>query len=249
MHLLESLLRPVGRAIAEHDLIAHGDHIMVAMSGGKDSYALLLALRALQRRAPVQFKLTAVHLDQRAPGHDSTPLERWLQKEEIPFKVVREDTFSIVREKIPEGEVRCPMCARLRRAILYRTASELACNKLALGHHRDDAVETLLLNVFFSGKLASMPPKLVSDDGQHVVIRPLIYCAEPDLAAVAAAHGCPILPCRICSEQRDSQRREMKELLNQMEKRWPNVRSSMLAALGNVVPSHLLDPKLRHPSS
>jgi tRNA 2-thiocytidine biosynthesis protein TtcA len=234
------LLHDVGRAIAEFDLIGNGDRIMVAVSGGKDSYGLLLLLEALRRKAPVEFSLVAVHLDQAQPGHDPTPLCDWLSAQGFEHHVVREDTYSIVKEKVPEGGTPCSMCARLRRAILYRTKARLGCTKIALGHHRDDALETLLLNLFFAGKLASMPPKLLSDDGAHVVIRPLIYCAEADLAELAQARRVPILPCNLCGSQPLAQRKQMKALLARLEAEHPHVRQTMLAALGNVQPSHLL---------
>jgi tRNA 2-thiocytidine biosynthesis protein TtcA len=244
MDLERRLLRDMGRAIGNHQLIESGDRILVAMSGGKDSYALCVLLRQLQARAPVAFDLIAVHLDQGQPGYDGAPLERWLTSEGIPYKVLHEDTYSIVTDKIPEGKTYCSLCARLRRGILYRAAGELGCNKIALGHHRDDALETLLLNLFFGGKLASMPPKLTSDDGRFVVIRPLAYAAESDLAAFAAEHRFPILPCKLCGSQDEAQRKQMKALLNDLERKHPTLRQTMLAALGNVNPSHLYDRRL-----
>jgi tRNA 2-thiocytidine biosynthesis protein TtcA len=239
MDLERRLLRDLGRAISNHRLIEEGDRIMVAMSGGKDSYGLLVLLRDLQARAPVTFDLLAVHLDQGHPGYDGAPLERWLQAEGVPYKLLRENTYAIVTDKIPEGKTYCSLCSRLRRGILYRVAGELGCNKIALGHHRDDALETLLLNLFFGGKLATMPPRLVSDDGRFVVIRPLAYAAEADLAALAEARGFPILPCRLCGSQDEAQRKQMKALLADLERKHPTLRQTMLAALGNVVPSHL----------
>jgi tRNA 2-thiocytidine biosynthesis protein TtcA len=234
------LLRNAGRAIADFDLISAGDRILVALSGGKDSYALLLLLEAMRRRAPVKFELLAVHLDQGQPGHNPEPLRAWLTEHDFDHRIVREDTYAIVKETVPEGRTPCSMCARLRRAILYRFADEFGCTKIALGHHRDDAVETLLLNLFFAGKLASMPARLTSDDGAHVVIRPLIYCAEQDLADFAASHKVPILPCNLCGSQPNAQRQQMKSLLVRMEAEHPNLRQTMLAALGNVHMSHLL---------
>jgi tRNA 2-thiocytidine biosynthesis protein TtcA len=229
----------MGRAIGDHRLIEDGDRIMVAISGGKDSYGLLVLLRDLRARAPVAFDLVAVHLDQGQPGYDGAPLERWLQTEGVSYKILRENTYAIVTEKIPEGKTYCSLCSRLRRGILYRAAGELGCNKIALGHHREDALETLLLNLFFGGKLATMPPRLVTDDGRFVVIRPLAYAAEADLAAFAEARGFPILPCKLCGSQADARRKEMKALLTDLERNNPTLRQTMLAALGNVVPSHL----------
>jgi tRNA 2-thiocytidine biosynthesis protein TtcA len=239
MDLERRLLRDMGRAIGNHHLIEDGDRIMVAISGGKDSYGLLVLLRALQARAPVSFELLAVHLDQGQPGYDGAPLERWLQAEGVPYKILREDTYSIVTDKIPEGKTYCSLCSRLRRGILYRVAGELGCNKIALGHHREDALETLLLNLFFGGKLASMPPRLVTDDGRFVVIRPLAYAAEADLAALAEERRFPILPCRLCGSQDEAQRKQMKALLADLERKHPTLRQTMLAAIGNVIPSHL----------
>lgn len=238
------LLRDVGRAIAAWNLVEDGDRIMVAVSGGKDSYGLLVLLEALRRRAPVRFELVAVHLDQGHPGYDGRPLEAWLSAQGFAHRILREDTYSVVTDKIPEGKTYCSLCSRLRRGILYRAASELGCNKIALGHHQDDALETLLLNLFFAGKLAAMPARLVSDDGRHVVIRPLIYCPEPTLARFAEERAFPILPCNLCGSQSEAQRKQMKALLARLEAEHPGLKSTMLAALGNVVPSHLLDRDL-----
>ena len=244
MDVERRLLRAMGKTITDHRLIEDGDRILVAVSGGKDSYGLLVLLRDLQRRAPVSFDLIAVHLDQGHPGYDGAPLERWLTAEGVPYRILREDTYSIVTDKIPEGKTYCSLCARLRRGVLYGAATEMGCNKIALGHHGDDALETLLLNLFFAGKLAAMPPRLVSDDGRHVVIRPLIGCGEADLAAFAAERAFPILPCNLCGSQSEAQRRQMKTLLANLEKTNPTLRASMLAALGNVVPSHLMDSRV-----
>jgi tRNA 2-thiocytidine biosynthesis protein TtcA len=243
------LLRDVGRAIAEWRLIEAGDRILVALSGGKDSYTMLDLLSALQRKAPVSFELVPVHLDQGHPGYDGAPLRRHLEQAGLPFHILREDTYAIVTDKIPEGKTYCSLCSRLRRGILYRVASELGCNKIALGHHRDDALETLLLNLFFGGKLAAMPGRLVSDDGAHTVIRPLIYCGEDTISAYAAARAYPILPCNLCGSQSEAQRKQMKALLTRMEAEHPHLRNTMLAALGNVVPTHLLDRRLANPGA
>jgi tRNA 2-thiocytidine biosynthesis protein TtcA len=244
MEIERRLLRDVGRAIADHRLIQPGDRILVAMSGGKDSYALCVLLRALQERAPFRFDMLAVHLDQGHPGYDGAPLEGWLRDQAIPYRILHEDTYGIVTAKIPEGKTYCSLCSRLRRGVLYDAAVQLECNKIALGHHRDDALETLLLNLFFSGKLASMPPYLRSDDGRNVVIRPLIYCAESMLAAFAAERSFPILPCNLCGSQEQAQRKQMKALLADLEAKHPTLRQTMLAAMGNVNPSHLFDKRL-----
>jgi tRNA 2-thiocytidine biosynthesis protein TtcA len=245
MDLERRLLRDVGRAVGDYRLIEAGDRILVAMSGGKDSYAMCVLLRALQARAPIRFELVAVHLDQGQPGYDGGPLRSWLEGERVPHKILHENTYAIVTDKIPEGRTYCSLCSRLRRGILYRAAADLGCNKIALGHHRDDALETLLLNLFFGGKLASMPPRLRSDDGRFIVIRPLAYAAEADLAAFAEDRGFPILPCKLCGSQTDAQRKQMKALLVELERKHPTLRASMLAALGNVNPSHLYDRRLQ----
>jgi tRNA 2-thiocytidine biosynthesis protein TtcA len=244
VHLERRLARDMGRAMNDFHLLQDGDRLMVAMSGGKDSYAMCVLLRDLQKRAPIRFDILAVHVDQGHPGYDGAPLEAWLRDEGVPYRVLHEDTYSIVTEKIPEGKTYCSLCSRLRRGILYQAATELGCNKIALGHHRDDALETLLLNLFFAGKLATMPPRLVSDDGRHVVIRPLIYCAESHLAELAAQRRFPILPCNLCGSQSEAQRKQMKRMLDELEAKHPTLRQSMLAAMGNVNPSHLLDKKL-----
>jgi tRNA 2-thiocytidine biosynthesis protein TtcA len=239
------LLRGVGRAIADFGLIEPDDRILVAVSGGKDSYTLLTLLSALARKAPIRFDLVAVHLDQGHPGYDGEPLRRFLAASGVEHRIFREDTYAIVTDKIPEGKTYCSLCSRLRRGILYRVASELRCNKIALGHHRDDALETLLLNLFFGGKLSAMPARLVSDDGAHVVIRPLIYCAEETIARFAESRAFPILPCNLCGSQSEAQRKQMKALIARLEANHPHLRNTMLAALGNVVPSHLLDRDLQ----
>lgn len=240
------IVRDTGRAIGDFSLIDANDRIMVAVSGGKDSYAMLEVLRRLQERAPVRFSLVAVHLDQGHPGYDGAPLREFLERNGYEHHIVREDTYTVVTDKVPEGSTYCSLCSRLRRGILYRVATELGCNKIALGHHRDDAIETLMLNLFFAGKVAAMPARLVSDDGAHVVIRPLIYCAEETLAAFAVERGYPILPCNLCGSQSTAQRKQVKALLAQLEGDHPGVKSSLFAALGNVRPTQLLDRALAH---
>jgi tRNA 2-thiocytidine biosynthesis protein TtcA len=243
--LEKKLARAVGRAVADFRLIAEGDRILVAVSGGKDSHGMLHLLRALQHRAPVGFSLKVVTLDQGQPGFCSDALERYMAREGYDFTVVREDTYSIVTEKVAEGSTYCSLCSRLRRGILYRLAVQWGCTKIALGHHREDLLATMLLNLFFAGKLATMPPKLVSDDGANVVIRPLAYCVEDDLRLFAEEKGFPIIPCRLCGSQPDQQRRAMGVLLDGLEAKHAGLKGVMLAALGNVKPTHLLDGELR----
>jgi tRNA 2-thiocytidine biosynthesis protein TtcA len=244
LELLEKkLARAFGRAIADFGMIADGDRVMVAVSGGKDSYTLLHLLRAAQRRAPIRFELKVVNIDQGHPGYPASRLRDYMAAEGHDFTMIAEDTYSIVTEKIPAGKTFCSLCSRLRRGILYRVAAELGCTKIALGHHRDDVLQTLLLNLFFAGQLASMPPKLVAQDGS-VVIRPLVYCAEEDIASFAAALAFPILPCDLCGSQDNLQRKVVGAMLNDLEARTPGIKTSMLAALQNVRPSHLLDRDL-----
>jgi tRNA 2-thiocytidine biosynthesis protein TtcA len=238
------LIRTMGKAIGDYELIAPGDHILVAISGGKDSYALLDLLWQLRSKAPIDFRLTAVHVDQVQPGYDGTPLRRWLERFGAPFEILREDTYSTVIEQTPAGKTYCAVCSRMRRGILYTAAARLGCNKLALGHHRDDALETLLMNLFFAGKLQAMPARYTTDDGRFEVIRPLIKCAEADLIEHAAWAGYPILPCNLCGSQSGLQREKMRELLDTLERDNPRVRASMLGALEHVHPSHLLDREL-----
>jgi tRNA 2-thiocytidine biosynthesis protein TtcA len=245
--LEKRLLSDVGRAIADFGLIAEGDRVMVAVSGGKDSYTLLRLLGLLQQRAPVRFSLIAVNLDQGHPGFPGDRLEGWLRDNGYEYRMLREDTYSIVKSKIPEGHTTCALCSRLRRGVLYNAAAELGCHKIALGHHRDDLIETLLLNLFFSGKTSSMPPLLRSDDGRNTVIRPLAYAAESDIAAYAKARAFPLIPCDLCGSQENLQRKRVKAMLTALEADHPHVRESLAAAIGNVKPTHLLDRKLWDP--
>ena len=242
--LQKRLRRHVGQAIADFNMIEEGDRIMVCLSGGKDSYGMLDILLNLQASAPIHFEIIAVNLDQKQPGFPAEILPAYLEQLGIPYKIVDEDTYSIVKDKIPEGKTTCSLCSRLRRGILYRTASELGATKIALGHHRDDILETLFLNMFFGGKMKSMPPKLVSDDGKHVVIRPLAYCKEKDLIRYADWKEFPIIPCNLCGSQENLQRKAIKQMLNDWDKRFPGRIEIMFRSLQNVVPSHLLDNQL-----
>jgi tRNA 2-thiocytidine biosynthesis protein TtcA len=242
--LEKKLSRAMGRAIHDFSMIAPGDRILCAVSGGKDSYTLHHLLVELTRRAPVPFEVVAVNIDQGHPGYPGERLTQYMREKGHPFRMEMDDTYSIVTEKIPAGKTYCSLCSRLRRAILYRLAKEMGCTKIALGHHRDDAIATLMLNLVFAGQLKAMPPKLLSDDGQNVVIRPLIYCAEDDIARYAQILEFPILPCDLCGSQDGLERKAIAQLLGDLEKRHPGARSNMLAALGNVRPSHLLDAGL-----
>jgi tRNA 2-thiocytidine biosynthesis protein TtcA len=238
------LARAMGRAIADFSMIADGDRILCAVSGGKDSYVMHDLLADLARRAPVRFEVLAVNIDQGHPGYPGERLESYMAERGYAFRMVREDTYSIVQEKIPAAKTKCSLCSRLRRGILYRLARELGCNKIALGHHRDDVIVTLMLNLFFSGQLKAMPPKLVCDEGDVIVLRPLVYCAEDDIAAYARERGYPILPCTLCGSQPNLQRKVVNDLLGDLEARHPGLKQNMLAALRNVRPSHLLDAEL-----
>lgn len=238
------LCRLVGQAIADFGMIEAGDRIMVCLSGGKDSYALLDLLVLMQSRAPITYDIIAVNLDQKQPGFPATVLPEYLTKLGVPFRIEERDTYTTVKRVIPEGDTMCSLCSRLRRAILYQVATEVGATKIALGHHRDDIVETFLLNVFYNGTLKTMPPKLRSDDGCHTVIRPLAYVPESELAAYAEARRFPIIPCDLCGSQEHLKRKMVKEMIRAWEREEPGRTDSMLAALGNVAPSHLLDRRL-----
>lgn len=238
------LLRLVGQTIADYSLIENGDKVMVCLSGGKDSYGLLDLLLVLQRRAPIRFDLVAVNLDQKQPGFPASVLPYYLTALDIPFHIETRDTYSIFKRLIPEGHTTCSLCSRLRRGHLYRVASELGATKIALGHHRDDILETLLLNLFYAGKLKTMPPKLRSKDGRHLVIRPLAAVEEKDLAQYAELRAFPIIPCDLCGSQEDLKRKQMKTFLREWEQRSPGCTDSMFAALSNVATPLLLDRQL-----
>lgn len=238
------LCRLIGQAIADYRMIEDGDRVMVCLSGGKDSYGLLDILLLLRSRAPIRFDLVAVNLDQKQPGFPAHVLPEYLTGLGVPFHIEARDTYSIVKRLIPEGETTCSLCSRLRRGHLYRLASELGATKIALGHHRDDILETLFLNLFYGGKLKAMPPKLRSKDGRHLVIRPLAYVKEADLARYAEARAFPIIPCDLCGSQENLQRKAVKALLRDWEQRVPGCSDSIFAGLSNVLPAHLLDRAL-----
>jgi tRNA 2-thiocytidine biosynthesis protein TtcA len=233
----------VGKAIEDFRMIEGGDRVMVCLSGGKDSYTLLDILLSLQRSAPVEFELIAVNLDQKQPGFPAHVLPDYLTALGVPFHVIEQDTYSVVKRVIPEGKTMCGLCSRLRRGALYRYASEHGVTKIALGHHRDDIVETLFLNMFFGGKLKAMPPKLRSADGRHIVIRPLAYVAERDIERYARAREFPLIPCSLCGAQENLQRMEIKKMLREWEQQYPGRTESIFSSLRNVVPSHLADPR------
>jgi len=242
--LEKRLCRLVGEAIGDYGMIEAGDRVMVCLSGGKDSYGLLDVLMKLRRRAPLPFELVAVNLDQRHPGYPERVLPDYLESLGVPFRIEVQDTYSVVKRLVPEGQTMCSLCSRLRRGVLYRVARELGATKIALGHHRDDILETFFLNLFFGGKMKAMSPKLQSDDGQHVVIRPLAYVAESDLEAYAEAKRFPIIPCDLCGSQPTLQRKQVKQMLREWEKRHPGRAESMFRALSNLTPSHLMDRTL-----
>ncbi|KVM71938.1 tRNA 2-thiocytidine biosynthesis protein TtcA [Burkholderia ubonensis] len=242
--LFKRIARQVGQAIGDYNMIEHGDKVMVCLSGGKDSYAMLDVLLRLRERAPIDFDIVAVNLDQKQPGFPEHVLPEYLTRIGVPFHIENQDTYSIVKRLVPEGKTTCSLCSRLRRGILYRVAGELGATKIALGHHRDDIVQTLLLNMFYGGKLKGMPPKLQSDDGKNVVIRPLAYVKETDLEKYAELREFPIIPCNLCGSQPNLKRAEMKALIREWDKRFPGRVDNMFNALAKVVPSHLMDTTL-----
>ncbi|HZR68001.1 MAG TPA: tRNA 2-thiocytidine(32) synthetase TtcA [Burkholderiales bacterium] len=242
--LRKRLLRHAGEAIADYEMVQAGDRVMVCLSGGKDSYGLLDVLLELRARAPVGFDLVAVNLDQRHPGYPEDVLPKYLESRGVPYRIEVQDTYSIVKRVVPEGDTMCGLCSRLRRGVLYRVAREIGATKIALGHHRDDILETFFLNLFFGGTMKAMSPKLRSDDGAHVVIRPLAYVPETDLEAWAKLREFPIIPCDLCGSQETLQRKQVKQMLREWEKRHPGRIESMFRALSDVIPSHLMDRKL-----
>ncbi len=242
--LHKRLCRLVGQAIGDFNMIEDGDKVMVCLSGGKDSYALLDILLTLRERAPIHFDIVAVNLDQKQPNFPADILPAYLSKLGVPFHIENQDTYSIVKRLIPEGKTTCSLCSRLRRGILYRVADELGCNKIALGHHRDDILETFFLNMFFGGKLKGMPAKLQSDDGKHMVIRPMAYVKEADTERYAEVKGFPIIPCDLCGSQENLQRKQIKGLMREWEKKYPGRVESIFSSLSTVVPSHLMDKDL-----
>lgn len=242
--LEKRIRRQVGQAIGDYNMIEDGDRVMVCLSGGKDSYTMLDILMSLQKAAPISFELIAVNLDQKQPGFPDHILPQYLEQIGVSYQIVTEDTYSIVKDKTPEGKTTCSLCSRLRRGILYRTAKELGATKIALGHHRDDIIETLFLNMFHGGKLKSMPPKLKSDNDEHVIIRPLAYAKEKEIEEFSQMKGFPIIPCNLCGSQENLERQNIKKMLNDWDQQFPGRIESMFSAIKNVVPSHLADTEL-----
>jgi tRNA 2-thiocytidine biosynthesis protein TtcA len=242
--LAKRLRRQCGQAIADYNMIEDGDRVMVCLSGGKDSYTLLTLLRQLQAKAPVRFELVAVHLDQKQPGYDAQVLPTYLRSIDTPFQILEQDTYSVVKRVVPEGKTLCGLCSRLRRGSLYSFAEREGFTKIALGHHRDDIVETLFLNLFYQSALKAMPPKLLSDDGKHVVIRPLAYCKESDIAEYAQQQQFPIMPCNLCGSQETLQRKALKQMLHEWERKHPGRVENIFRALTSVAPSQLADRDL-----
>jgi len=242
--LQKRLRRNVGEAIADYNMIEEGDKVMVCLSGGKDSYTMLEILRNLQKSAPIDFEIVAVNLDQKQPGFPEHILPAYLEKEGVPFHILEKDTYSIVKEVVPEGKTTCGLCSRLRRGSLYGFAQEIGATKIALGHHRDDIIETLFLNMFYGGKLKAMPPKLLSDDKQNILIRPMAYCKEKDIIAFSEHKDFPIIPCNLCGSQENMQRQAIKAMLNQWDKEHPGRVESIFRAICNVAPSQLGDLNL-----
>lgn len=240
----KKLLNYVGKAIADFKLIEHGDRVMVCLSGGKDSFTMLTILRKLQQRAKIKFDLFAFTLDQAQPGWDDRQLRAYLEEREIPYEILTRDTYSIVKEKLPEGKTYCSLCSRLRRGIIYTYAREHGYNKIALGHHRDDLIQTLLMSILYNGQIKSMPPKLLTDDRQHIVIRPLAYCQEADIIKYAAAQQYPIIPCNLCGSQQNLVRVKIKRLIKELAADNPKIPSNILHAISDVQPSQLMDHKL-----
>ena len=239
--LEKRLKRQIGKAIFDFDMITDGDMLMIAISGGKDSFAMLDLLIAMRTYAPINFELVAVNLDQKQPGFPQNVLPNYLKARKIPFKILEQDTYSVVKQIIPEGKTMCGLCSRLRRGALYKAAERLGANKIALGHHQDDILETFFLNLFYGGQIKTMPPKLLSDDKKHVVIRPLTYCKEEDLGEYARLHKFPIIPCNLCGSQTHLQRYKIKEMLAKWEKTHPGRKETIFSSLQTIVPSHLLD--------
>nr|WP_183410090.1 tRNA 2-thiocytidine(32) synthetase TtcA [Litorivivens lipolytica] len=242
--LQKRLRRHVGKAIEDYNMIEEGDRVMVCLSGGKDSYGMLDILMNLRQSAPINFELVAVNLDQKQPGFPEEVLPKYLSSLDVEYHILEKDTYSIVKSVVPEGKTTCGLCSRLRRGSLYGFAEQIGATKIALGHHRDDIIETLFLNMFFAGKLKAMPPKLLSDDKQNIVIRPMAYCKEADLAAYAEIKGFPIIPCNLCGSQENLQRQNIKQMLQDWEKQFPGRLDSIFTAIGNVAPSQLTDGEL-----